>query len=81
MLFMRQRTLVLLDIKLPGINGINVLKQIKKIRKDFPVVMMSAYADHLTAVETKILGAYKCLQKPFAINELREIVKRAMGKR
>ncbi len=71
--------LVLLDIKLPGINGIGTLKQLKKIQRDLPVVMISAYATHLTAVETKILGAYKTLRKPFTMDKLREVVKNALG--
>ncbi len=72
--------LVLLDIRLPGISGISALKQIKKIRKDLPVVIISAYATRLTAIETKILGAHKCLHKPFTINELREIIKKIVEK-
>ena len=70
--------LVLLDIKLPGINGIGTLRQVKKIRKDLPIIMISAYATHLTAIETKILGAYKCLRKPFTMERLKGVVKKAL---
>jgi len=71
--------LVLLDLKLPGMSGVNTLKQIKKIQEELPVIMISAYDTHLTSVETEIPGVYKCLRKPFTMAKIREVVKNATG--
>lgn len=55
---------VFMDIKMPGISGIETLKIIKGIMPDIPVVMMSAYADEEQIAEGKKLGAYAVLTKP-----------------
>ena len=70
--------LIILDAKLPGMGSITTLKRMKQIRKDLPVVMISAYATHLTAIETRILGAHKCLRKPFTMERLRKVIKSAL---
>ncbi len=57
--------LVLLDIKMPGIDGVEVLKRTKEMRPDLPVVMMTAYATVETAVEAMKIGALEYLMKPF----------------
>ena len=69
--------LALLDVVLPGINGIEVLRQAKKISPATIVVMMSAY--HLVdrAVEAMKLGAYDFLIKPFHIADMVSTIQRA----
>jgi two-component system response regulator AtoC len=69
--------LALLDVVLPGINGIEVLRQAKKISPPMIVVMMSAY--HLVdrAVEAMKLGAYDFLIKPFHIADMVNTIQRA----
>jgi heterodisulfide reductase subunit A len=57
--------LMLLDIKMPGIDGVEVLKRAKEIRPELPVVMMTAYATVETAVEAMKIGALDYLMKPF----------------
>jgi heterodisulfide reductase subunit A len=57
--------LMLLDIKMPGMDGVEVLKRAKEIRPDLQVVMMTAYATVETAVEAMKLGARDYLLKPF----------------
>jgi heterodisulfide reductase subunit A len=57
--------LVLLDIKMPGMDGVEVLKRSKEIRPELPVVMMTAYATVETAVEAMKIGAHDYLMKPF----------------
>jgi two-component system response regulator AtoC len=69
--------LALLDIVLPGINGIDVLRQVRKLSPAMIVVMMSAY--HLVdrAVEAMKLGAYDYLIKPFHIADMVNTIQRA----
>ena len=57
--------LMLLDIKMPGMDGVEVLKRCKEMRPELPVVMMTAYATVETAVEAMKIGALDYLMKPF----------------
>jgi heterodisulfide reductase subunit A len=57
--------LMLLDIKMPGMDGVEVLRRAKEMRPDLPVVMMTAYATVETAVEAMKIGAMDYLMKPF----------------
>lgn len=57
--------LLLLDIKMPGMDGVEVLRRAKAMRPDLPVVMMTAYATVETAVEAMKIGAMDYLMKPF----------------
>jgi two-component system response regulator AtoC len=70
--------LVLLDLMLPGISGIEVLKHIKEIERETIVIMMSAYEILEKAVESMKLGAYDYLLKPFKINDLKNAIRRAL---
>jgi two-component system, NtrC family, response regulator HydG len=58
---------VLMDIKMPGINGVETLKKIKELSPDLPVVLMSAYATEEQIEEAKQQGAYTVLNKPIDI--------------
>ncbi|MFH1258865.1 MAG: response regulator [Elusimicrobiota bacterium] len=57
--------LMLLDVCLPDIDGLAVLKKIKEVDPDLPVVMITAYRDAEKVVESFRLGAVDCLLKPF----------------
>ncbi|MBW1941520.1 MAG: response regulator [Deltaproteobacteria bacterium] len=57
--------LMLLDIKMPGMDGVEVLKRSKDMRPELPVVMMTAYGTVETAVEAMKIGALEYLMKPF----------------
>ena len=59
--------LVILDLKLPDTNGIEVLKQIREEDDEVPVIMMTAYGEVETAVEAIKSGAYDFLLKPFQL--------------
>ena len=62
--------LVLLDVKLPGMDGLEVLQKLKELRPDLPVVMISGHGDLDTAVLAVRRGAYDFLQKPFAMDRV-----------
>jgi excisionase family DNA binding protein len=70
--------LVLLDIKMPGIGGIETLKKIKEIDGNIPVVMLSAFATLENSIAAARLGAYASIAKPFDLEEMKSIIKVAM---
>ncbi|MCK4308980.1 MAG: sigma-54-dependent Fis family transcriptional regulator, partial [Candidatus Atribacteria bacterium] len=71
-------SLVLLDLRMPVLNGIDTLKKIREYDINLPVIMMSAYGSIPEAVEAMKLGALDYLIKPFDIDELKIIVNRAI---
>jgi len=73
--------LVLLDIKMPEMDGIETLEKIKVIDKDILVIMLTAYQTVETAVKAMKLGAYDYISKPFNYEELKIIIKRALQTR
>jgi len=70
--------LILLDLMLPGISGIEVLRRVKDIDRETIVIMMSAYEILEKAVESMKLGAYDYLLKPFRIGDLKHTIRRAL---
>lgn len=77
----RSIDLVLLDIRLPEINGMDLLKQIKDINKSIPVIMLTAVKTADSAVAAMKLGAYDYIVKPFDIKELMMLMEKALEKR
>lgn len=61
---------VVLDVRMPGMNGIETLKEIKKIRPSVEVIMLTAHADVQVAMEGMELGAFDYLMKPMEIDDL-----------
>lgn len=74
----QQPDLVLLDIQLPGISGIEVLEKIKEFDEEIIVVMLTAHGGLETAVNAMRLGAYDYVSKPFNLDELSIIIKKAL---
>jgi two-component system NtrC family response regulator len=70
---------VLLDIRLPKMNGIEVLRRLKEKRPDARVIMITAYGDIKTAVESMKLGAQDYVTKPFKLSELLALIRQVMG--
>lgn len=77
----RNIDLVLLDIRLPEINGMDVLKQIKDTHNSIPVIMLTAVKTVDSAVTAMKLGAYDYVTKPFDIKELMILMEKALEKR
>lgn len=72
--------LVLLDMKLPDIDGLCLLEKMKGLEKLLSVIMISAYSDVKKAVKSIKLGAFDYVTKPFNNEELILLVKKALGK-
>jgi len=70
--------LAVLDLSLPGFSGMDLLGAIKEHKPDLPVVMITGYASMDTAVEALRLGAYDYMTKPFDLEDVRIVARRAM---
>ncbi len=70
--------LVLLDIRLPGVDGIETLRRIKEIEQDLAVIMMTAYEDVKTVIMSMKMGACDYLVKPLEIDELEIIIEKTL---
>ena len=70
--------LVLTDLRMPGIDGMEVLKHIKATTPDVPVIMITGHATLDSAVDAMKAGAYHYIAKPFRLEEAREVVRGAL---
>ena len=73
--------LILCDIKMPKMDGLEVLEATKKIKPDIPIVMISGHGDLETAVETMRHGAYDYISKPPDLNRLLNTVRNALDRK
>jgi DNA-binding NtrC family response regulator len=73
--------LLLLDMSLPKMSGLEVLGRIKEVKPDLPVIMVTAYGSTQTAIEALRLGAYDYITKPFELDELQMVAERALEQR
>ncbi len=73
--------LIITDIKMPGHNGFDVLKEAKEVSPETLVIMITAFGTTESAVEAMKLGAYDYIHKPFKIDEIRLVVKNALEKK
>lgn len=76
----RQRTfdVVLTDLRLPGMDGVSLLREMRRLGLDVPVILMTAHASVDTAVEAMKLGAFDYIQKPFNGDEVAILIERAV---
>ncbi len=80
--FIRQNAdldLVMLDVNLPSMSGLEVLKRIKEVKNDLPVIVISGFVSTEDAIEAMREGAYEYLTKPFQIDKLIDTVNKACG--
>jgi DNA-binding NtrC family response regulator len=70
--------IIILDLKMPDIRGEDLLKEIKKVNSDISVIILTAYPSLTSAIDTLKCSAFDYVRKPFKINELRDIIKKAL---
>jgi len=73
--------LAVVDIQMPGKNGIEVLKSVKDKGSDTIVIMITAFASHETAIDAMKLGAYDYITKPFKIDEIKLVISKALERK
>ena len=70
--------IVLLDLNLPDINGLDIIKEIKRIDVQSVIIIITAYGDINSAVEAMRLGAYDYITKPFEIDDIKIVINKAL---
>lgn len=73
--------LIISDVKMPGVDGLQILRKAQEISPETLVIMITAFGTTESAVEAMKLGAYDYIHKPFKIDEIRLVVKNALEKR
>src|ERR1051326_8673590 len=70
--------LVIMDVRMGGMNGLETLRRIRETNAKLPIIMMTAYGTTQTAIEAMKLGAYDYLLKPFDVPKLKQIIAGAL---
>ena len=70
--------IVLLDVRMPDLDGVSLLREIRSIDSDVCVIIMTAYPSVESAVDTMKADAFDYLRKPFELEQLRQVVQRAI---
>jgi DNA-binding NtrC family response regulator len=73
--------LALVDLRMPDLDGLAVLTRLRSLQPDLPVLILTAFASIETAIETIRAGAYDYLSKPFRMEEIKVVVRRALEAR
>lgn len=71
--------LVITDLKLPGMSGLDLLKKIRDLDDQIPIILITAYASIDTAVEAMRLGAFDYVTKPFTVEEIEIKIEKALA--
>ncbi|MEY8205089.1 MAG: nitrogen regulation protein NR(I) [Bermanella sp.] len=70
---------IISDVRMPGIDGLSLLKKIHEVQPDIPVIIMTAHSDLDSAVNSYQTGAFEYLPKPFDVDEAVDLMKRAIS--
>src|SRR5262245_65333065 len=73
--------MALVDLRMPDLDGLAVLKKLAMIQPDLPVVILTAFATIETAIEAVNAGAFDYLSKPFRMEEIKIVVRRTLDAR
>ena len=70
---------IISDVRMPGIDGLSLLKKVHEVQPDIPVIIMTAHSDLDSAVNSYQKGAFEYLPKPFDVDEAVDLIKRAIN--
>ncbi|MBI4682031.1 MAG: response regulator [Nitrospirae bacterium] len=73
--------IIITDLKLPGVNGVELIGKIRRLIKDTPVIVISAYFSETIMNDMSEYDVYRCVSKPFEISDIISGVKEAMAGR
>lgn len=73
--------LVLTDLRMPRMDGMTLLREIKALKPTMPVILLTAYASAETELESKKIGAYEYRSKPFNVDKLLDTINNALQER
>jgi DNA-binding NtrC family response regulator len=73
--------LALLDLKMPGMDGIEVFQKLREVKKDIGVIFLTGYGTLKTAKQAMRLGAYDYLTKPFDLGLVKSVIREALEKK
>lgn len=68
----------LVDLRMPGLNGIRVQSELRRLDPEFPFIMITGYADISTAAKVSRVGAMEFVEKPVDIDALKKLIRRAV---
>src|SRR6185312_7188711 len=74
----RRPNLVMMDVRMPGMDGLHALQQVRSAFPDVYVVIMTAYGTSQTSIDAIRAGAFDYLTKPLDLDELREVIRKAL---
>ena len=72
--------LILLDLEMPGMDGIEVLEELKRMKNTVPIIALSAYGELDLNIKATRLGSHNCIAKPFNQDRIRGVIEEAMEK-
>lgn len=72
---------ILTDMRMPGMSGIDLLKKVKEVSPDIGVIIFTAYGEVDSYLEAMNLGAYEYLNKPVKVDELRKIIAKVLERK
>ena len=71
--------LLIADLKMPGLDGLSLIREAKRLKTDLPVVIITGYSTEASAIEAVNLGVAGYLTKPFRVPQVLAVAARAMG--
>jgi excisionase family DNA binding protein len=71
--------LLIADLKMPGLDGLSVIREAKRLKSDLPVVIITGYSSETAAIEAVNLGVSGYLTKPFRVSQVLAVAAKAMG--
>jgi len=72
--------LVITDLRMPGMDGVELTRALKAIHPDIRVVWITAYGCHKASADSTRLGVFRCLDKPLEIKQIRQVAQEALSR-